>query len=62
MPLLSHFIMNYMDMSHFAAPPTLGVNVVSTCNEERAVSVTSPATRASETRLDTKCLHGDATR
>ena len=33
MPLLSYFAMNYMDMSCFAAPPTLGVNAVSTCNE-----------------------------
>jgi hypothetical protein len=24
MPLLSHFTMNYMDMSYFAAPPALG--------------------------------------
>jgi len=34
MLLLSHFTMNYMDMSYFAAPPTLGVNAVSTCNED----------------------------
>jgi hypothetical protein len=34
MPLLGHLTMNYMDMSYFAAPPTLGVNAVSTCNED----------------------------
>jgi hypothetical protein len=33
MPLLTGSTMNYMDMSHFAAPPTLGVNMVSTSNE-----------------------------
>jgi len=27
--------MNYMDMSYFAVPPTLGVNAVSTCNEDQ---------------------------
>ena len=32
--LLSRFTMNYMDMSYFAAPPTLGINAVSTRNEE----------------------------
>ena len=34
MLLLSHFTMNYMDMSYFAAPPTLWVNAVSACNED----------------------------
>jgi hypothetical protein len=33
-PLLSHFTMNYMDMSYSAAPPALGANAVSTCNED----------------------------
>jgi len=28
-PLLSHFTMNYMDTSYFAAPPTLVVKAVS---------------------------------
>jgi hypothetical protein len=32
--LLCYFTMNYMDMSYFAAPPTLGVNAVSTCSED----------------------------
>jgi hypothetical protein len=34
MLLLSSFTMNYMDTSYFAAPPTLGVNAMSTCNED----------------------------
>jgi hypothetical protein len=34
MLLLSHFTMNYMDMSYFAALLALGVNAVSTFNED----------------------------
>ena len=34
MPLLSHFTMNNMDISYFAAPPTLGSNAVPTCTED----------------------------
>jgi len=33
MPLLSYFAMNYMDMSYFPAPPTLGGKAVSTCSK-----------------------------
>ncbi|GEM_PF-4924775 len=36
MLLLSHFTMNYMDTSYFAARPTPGVEAVSTCHEERS--------------------------